>query len=112
MGAARESVRADNQLTTEERAVKMVKDAERSKARMFELSGRPNDLYQGKSVSVYEIDEDYQMIDSHIDNALRKKILNFEYVDFSRLLPKARGSGSEDDRQKLEIVSKNSMTFL
>ena len=56
------------------------------------------------------MDHDYHMIDNHIDEAMKKKILEFEYVDFSKLLPHNR-SLHEDD-QCLEIVNRNGMTFL
>ena len=52
---------------------------------MYELPGKNHTF-----TSVASMDEDYQMIDSHIDENLKKKIWNLEYVDFSKLLTKGR----------------------
>ena len=57
------------------------------------------------------MDEDYQMIDSHLDDNLRDKILKWEYVDFSKLIPKSKG-GWEEEHQRLEIINKNGVSFL
>ena len=64
----------------------------------------------GRSVSIAKIDEDYQMIDAHIDDTLRRKVQGFEFVDFGKLLPKFRSHKEED--QHLEIVNKNGFTYL
>ena len=56
------------------------------------------------------MDNNYQMIDSHIDDSLRKKIVNFEFIDFSKLL--VRNRTLREDDQRLEIVNRNGMTFL
>ena len=45
---------------------------------------------------------------SHLDGGLQNKILNNEYVDFARLIPKEK-TGHEDNR--LEIISKGGQTF-
>ena len=41
---------------------------------------------------------------------MKRHIQCFEYVDFSKLL--AKGKSLKEDEQRLEIVSKNGMTFL
>ena len=51
------------------------------------------------------------MIDAHIDQALRKKITDFEFIDFSRLVSKNRFV-QDDDNQRLEIVNKNGLSYL
>ena len=62
--------------TPEDHAGKIIHDAEKSKAHMYEVSGR--------SVSIAKIDEDYQMINAHIDDALRRKVQGLEFVDFRK----------------------------
>ena len=57
------------------------------------------------------MDKDYQMIDAHIDDALKRKVLNFEYVNFSKLIV-CNKPVKEDDHQRLEIINKNGMSFL
>ena len=56
------------------------------------------------------MNQDYQMIDLHVEEALRKKIISFEYIDFSKLI--ARNRMLKEDDQRLEIVSCNGHPFL
>ena len=65
-----------------------------------------------KTINISVIDQDYQMIDSHVEDSIQKKIINLEYVDFSKLLPTHRSARDEDDGQRLEIVNKNGQSFL
>ena len=58
-----------------------------------------------------QIDQDYQMIDSHVEESLRNKVQGFEYVDFSKLLPRSKGCRDEDG-QRLEIINKNGVSYL
>ena len=67
-------------------------------------------LRNSQNVNVVLIDNDYQMIDAHIDKGLRKKILAFEYVDLSKLLNKNRAGKEEENR--LEFVTRQGVTFL
>ena len=85
------------------RAEEVIRESEKSKARVHGLSGKD-------SYDINMIDIDYQMIDAHVDEGLCRKILNFEYVDLSRLLAKNKGNREEDHR--LEFVTKNGATFL
>ena len=55
------------------------------------------------------MDLDYQMIDSHIDEQLKCKIQCFDYINFSKLLPRTR---SREEDSRLELVTKNGLTFL
>ena len=53
------------------------------------------------------------MIDAHIDETLRCKIQDFEFIDLARLLPHNQGITAEDEQhQRLEIVTKNGTSFL
>ena len=89
--------------TPEDHAAEIIKSAERSKARMYEVPGR-------SSISVSKIDEDYQMVDAHVDEAMRCRIQSFEYVEFGKLLPKSKGLHEDDNR--MEIITKNGFTYL
>ena len=63
-------------------------------------------------VSIHQaavVDENYVIIGGHLDENLRNKILNHEYVDFARLLPKDRLQREEDHR--MEIVNRNGARF-
>ena len=79
---------------------------------MFEVPGRDLNLFIHPNKPVASIDEDYQMIDAHVDDALKKRVINFDYIDLAKLLNKNRGMDSESHNQRLEIVSKNGMTYL
>ena len=55
------------------------------------------------------VDENYVIIGGNLDESLKAKILNHEYVDFARLLPKDRMICEEDHR--MEIVNRGGSTF-
>ena len=82
----------------------LVLDAEQHKATMYEVPGKI------KAITSL-IDEDYQMIDAHIDETLKKKITSFEFIDFGRLISKGRFVHDEDN-QRLEIVNKDGYSYL
>ena len=71
---------------------------------MFVVPGKP-----GSCLDIVAMDNNYQMIDTHIDEAMRNNIVNFEYIDFSKLLSKNR---VRDNDNRLGIVNRNGMTFL
>ena len=58
---------------------------------------------------IVKIDQDYQLVGSHIDQATREKIEQGEYVDFGKLLPKDCILAEEDER--LELVFKQGKTY-
>ena len=49
------------------------------------------------------VDENYMVVGMHIDDSIKKKIINHEYVDFARLLSKDRVFCEEDNH--MELVS-------
>ena len=62
-----------------------------------------------QSVKSAEVDENYLIIGSHIDQQIQQKIVNHEYVEFSKLLPKSRVSEEEDHR--MELINRGGSTF-
>ena len=92
--------------TPKEVAEDSVRESENQQARMYKIEGRSATLLNIQNIVL--MDNNYQMIDSHVDNHLKRKILNFEYVDFNKLLAKNRSS--EDSH--LEFTVKNGQTFL
>ena len=54
-------------------------------------------------------DEEYMAIGGHIDYQLQERIVNFEYVDFVKLIPKDKVCRLED--QRFELVVKGGLTF-
>ena len=90
----------------------MIREAEKSRARINEIPGKVDLNMSCLNVNVASINEDYQMIDTHVDDNMRKKIINFEFVDFSKLVIKYKPIHEDENRQRLEIVSKDGMSFL
>ena len=86
----------------------IVLEAERSKAQMFDLKGESANV-AGTASAIF-VDQDYQMVDSHVDDLTKRRIQNFEYIDLSKLLMKHRVG--QDNDQRLEFVSKNGYTYL
>ena len=77
------------QPTPDEQADKILGDAEHGKARMMDVPGNNCfNVSRGSLLHSVVVDEGYLTVAAHIDEQLRKKILSFEYVDFSRLLPR------------------------
>ena len=107
-------------------ADQIIKDAEENKARMLATPGNcqinfpviHNQLEPGQinaPLMAHQhatlVDENYLVIGGHVDEALRVRIVNHEYIDFARLLPKDRLSREEDNR--MELISKSgSMYFV
>ena len=87
----------------DEEANEIIRDSERMKPRMFNVPGKVN------TNDIFLMDTDYQMMDAHIDEGMRKCILNYEYIDLAKLLPR---NHSREQEQRLEIVNRNGMTYL
>ena len=75
----------------------LIKESEKAKTRLFEVSGKSENSWLTS-----QMDEDYQMIDAHVDETVKRCIQCFQYVDFSKLL--AKGKSLKEDEQRLEIV--------
>ena len=72
--------------TPEDHAHELIREAEGRKAKMYPTTGESIDQIH----SIVKIDQDYQLVGSHIDQQTRDKIIRGEYVDFSKLLPKGQ----------------------
>ena len=74
----------------------MIKEAETSKARMVVTLGNElTFIEKGLNWQSTAVDENYMVIGAHLDNSVKQKIVNHEYVDFSRLLPHDRVTRDE-----------------
>ena len=71
----------------------------------LEQGGNPASLARLGHTSA--MDEEYLVIGSHIDSALQQKIINFEYIDFAKLIPKDRITKMED--QRFELIVKGGL---
>ena len=91
------------ELSIEEKTEQLIKDAEKAKATVFSQTGKNNFEFTAR------MDEDYLVIGAHIDEAMQTKIVNGEYVDFGKLIPRDRIATEEDER--MELVMKNGKAF-
>ena len=92
----------------------VITEAERNRTRIFATPGtssfNPFWLQQSsKSIKSAEVDENYLIIGAHIDPQIQQKILNHEYVDFSKLLPKGKICKEED--HCMELINRGGSTF-
>ena len=94
----------------QERAEQVIREAEKAKARMFDISGK--DKLDGLNELMHSVmvDETYKVIGAHVDEATRGKIQSFAYVDLARLLPRDRIVEEEDNH--LTWVQRNGQSCL
>ena len=107
---------AERVLTPEEHAEKLIREAELSRAQVFETPGNLNvqrnqhnaiDLANNFVHSVM-VDENYRVVGGHLDLTMRTKIINNEYVDFAKLLPKDR---IQLEEERAQWTIKNGMPY-
>ena len=55
------------------------------------------------------VDENYIIVGVHLDKGIIERIINCQYVDFARLLPRDKITVEEDHR--MELVNKGGVTF-
>ena len=99
--------------TPKEQAEQLVLEAEKSRALMYDIAGKHNVQFptQVAFQQISLMDQDYQMIDVHLDNHLKQRIWAFEYTDLSRVLSQGRNV-FEEEGQRLEFINKNGSTYL
>ena len=121
--------------TQEQKADQLIKDGELRKARIHQTRGNKlhhnfnfdcEDLlrdedheYSGSNryeldlsrefVHSAMVDESYHLVGSHVDESTQEKIVNGEYVDFARLVPRDRIMLADD--QRYEMIVKDGKTF-
>ena len=95
----------------EDRMDQIIRDAENSKAKIFQTPGNRNYNFDFEKKFVHSsmVDEEYMILAGHVDANIRVKIESGEYVDLAKLLPRDRVV-SEDD-QRLQMFVRNGQTF-
>ena len=99
------------------RAKVMVREAERSRAWIYEVQGKTPEHVNNEQVPSENnctpylpvLDEDYLMVGNHMDENLKKKIVEGEYVDFAKLMPRDKILFEED--QCMEMVNKGGISY-
>ena len=113
--------------TPEERSRQLVRQAEKSKARLLEVPGMHNSdiidsmegqfkdklgVKLGDMLHSVMVDETYSSIAAHVEEGLKRRIVSHEYVDFARLIPRSRIQRLEDeDRGLQQVVNKGGFMF-
>ena len=87
---------------------RIIKEAESAKARIADVPGRFKTTQNNLSYSAV-IDKDYMLVASHLDSSLKEKIINHEYVDFSKLLKKEKWA--QDEEQKMVMINKGGFSY-
>ena len=70
------------------------REAERSKARIFEVSGN---VPLTRNSCTSSIDEDFMLLAAHVDESSTQKIARGEYVNFVKLIQKDKLTLEEDN---------------
>ena len=92
----------------EEISEEMIREAETHKAVLFPPKGNQFPLSQNQFQFIAQIDQDYLVVGSHVDESMQDKIVKGQYIDFSKLIPRDKVLSNEE---KLELVIKNSKTY-
>ena len=107
------------ELSPEEKAELVIKQAEAAKTHILEVPGRDEFNITVNSVAskgkdqylqTLLVDEQFRVVTSHMDENTRKKFEGHEYVDFARLI--ARDRIIEEEDQSVKLVNKNGFLSL
>ena len=79
------------------------------RGRVHDFLGINREPQQVNHVFLANIDDEYMSIGRHIDAALQEKIVNFEYIDFGKIIPRDKITKLED--QRMELVVKGGQTY-
>ena len=110
------------QITPDQRADQMIKEAEAVKARILDAPGRGyqfNDQMYGNETEQIDfrnnfvhsvmVDESFLLVASHLDQNTYDKIVKGEYVDFARLIPKDKVLMEEEN--KMQMVNRDGQMY-
>ena len=120
------SVAQQQKKAAEDKADQLLRGAEQSKAWVYDLPGNGDNNLESqindqlnlicfgqemskKGISAVEVDEDYILVASHIDDNTRAKIGNHEYIDFTKLIRHDRG---DEDNVRMVMVNKGGYSYL
>ena len=99
-------------LTPEEKAERLIREAEAAKTHMYATPGK---VFDSEKIEVYKqfhsamVEEDYLLVAAHVDSVTLGKIVTGDYVDFAKLIP--RDKVLQEDDQRLEVVVRGGKTF-
>ena len=96
--------------TPQRRGDELIKEAEMSKARIFDIPGTDYSNLTTRFMRSALMDESFLLVASHLDQTIHDKIIKGEFVDFSRLIPRDRILSSEDEG-KMQLVMKGNQSY-
>ena len=86
-------------MSPKETAEMKIREAEVAKARIFLPKGKGKiEFEQPNFKFIAQMDRDYLVVGSHVDEATQEKIQKGSYIDFSKLIPKDRILTEGDNR--------------
>ena len=109
------STQNKSQQSPEEKANKVIRDAEAGKACIYEVPGNEFLDFQHLPAPNYDLDfncdylhsamveESYQLVASHLDEVIQANIVKGDYIDFGKLVPKDRVLTADDSRYKMIV---------
>ena len=104
-------------------AEKLIQQAEQAKARILEVPGKEiqsknlRDEFlakvSGELMHSVIVDEEFSMVASHVSEATKRKIVNGEYVDFIKLLPREdwNAEHEESDMDQFIMINKGGHAY-
>ena len=97
-----------NKPSAEERAEKLIRDAEVAKGKIFTTTGNNQFHVDSAREMIHSVlvDEDYCTVRSHLDDVIIGKVKRGEYVNFAKLLPQDK-LAIEEDINKLQRYFKD-----
>ena len=126
-GFNREVTRQPPPPTLEQRTDRIISQSEAAKARINQVPGKPvevvgNEIAQQQDKDNLEqtvarrkimhstiVDEGFCLVASHVEESVRRKVEEGEYVDFVKLLPQDRGESDLEGR--MELIYKERSAF-
>ena len=99
----------NNRTTPEDRAAKIIREAEASRARIFQTPGKDMNFLTSQFAHSSLVDESFLLVAAHVDESTKIKIAAGEYVNFSKLLPRDKILVEEETH--LQMVYKNGHTY-
>ena len=86
---------------------RLVREVELSRAKIYETPGNNKKLLPFNLISDFVqtaiVDENYRVVGAHVDSVTRAKIVNNEYMDFAKLIPRDRVAVEDNHRVQMHI---------
>ena len=101
----RNAVEKKNSSSSEDDIMELSGEDEMAKAKIFNSTGEQLSILQKpiRFDSIAQMDQDYLLVGNHVDKGTQTKIIQGEYVDFGKLLPKDKVLSEEDGRMELVV---------